>query len=342
MAGGLRSYNPVSEEDGEEAELRVAVLTSGGDAPGMNAAVRAVARTAFFRGWEVMGVWSGYRGLLEGRIYPMDRRRLGGIIHRGGTVLGTERSKEFATPEGQRKAAGKLAEAGVEGLIVIGGNGSLTGALKLADLGVSVVGVPASIDNDVWGTETAIGVDTALNTALEAIDRIKDTASSHHRAHVVEVMGRDCGYLALMSAIAGGAEAAVVPEFEPRPEALLLFMKMAYEQGKSHFIVVVAEGAPLSAEELHEYFNNEGTYDSRLTVMGHIQRGGSPTASDRILASRFGTAAVEALADGAVGTMVGLRNEKIERVPLADVVGKERPLDAELYRMGEILAELPE
>lgn len=308
----------------------------------MNAAVRAVARTAFFRGWEVMGVWSGYRGLLEGRIYPMDRRRLGGIIHRGGTILGTERSAEFATPEGQRKAAGNLAEAGVDGLIVIGGNGSLTGALRLAEIGVSVVGVPASIDNDVWGTETSIGVDTALNTALEAIDRIKDTASSHHRAHVVEVMGRDCGYLALMSAVAGGAEAAVVPEFEPRPDALLLFMKMAYEQGKSHFIVVVAEGAPLSAEELHEYFNNEGTYDSRLTVVGHIQRGGSPTASDRILASRFGTAAVEALADGEVGTMVGLKNEKVERVPLADVVGKERPLDADLYRMGEILAELPE
>ena len=212
------------------------------------------------------------------------------------------------------------------------------GALKLAELGVNVVGIPASIDNDVWGTDTAIGVDTALNTALEAIDRIKDTASSHHRAHVVEVMGRDCGYLALMSAIAGGAEAAVIPEFEPRPEALLLFMKMAYEQGKSHFIVVVAEGAPLSAEELHEYFNNEGTYDSRLTVVGHIQRGGSPTASDRILASRFGEAAVEALADSEAGIMVGLRGENIERVPLKEVVGKNRPLDPGLYKMAEVLA----
>lgn len=272
----------------------------------------------------------------------MSRRHLGGIIHRGGTVLGTERSAEFATPEGQRKAAGKLEEAEIDGLIVIGGNGSLTGALKLAELGVNVVGIPASIDNDVWGTDTAIGVDTALNTALEAIDRIKDTASSHHRAHVVEVMGRDCGYLALMSAIAGGAEAAVIPEFEPRPEALLLFMKMAYEQGKSHFIVVVAEGAPLSAEELHEYFNNEGTYDSRLTVVGHIQRGGSPTASDRILASRFGEAAVEALADSEAGIMVGLRGENIERVPLKEVVGKNRPLDPGLYKMAEVLAELPE
>lgn len=289
-----------------------------------------------------MGIRDGYKGLLEGRIYPMDRRRLGGIIHRGGTILGTERSAEFATLEGQRKAAGKLEEAEIDGLVVIGGNGSLTGALKLAERGVKMVGIPASIDNDVWGTDTSIGVDTALNTALEAIDRIKDTASSHRRAHVVEVMGRDCGYLALMSAIAGGAEAAVIPEFEPRPEGLLRFLKMAYEQGKSHFVVVVAEGSPLSAEDLHEYFNNEGTYDSRLTVVGHIQRGGSPTASDRILASRFGEAAVEALSDGEVGIMVGLRGENIERVALREVIGKNRPLDPDLYKMAEVLAELPE
>lgn len=309
----------------------------------MNAAVRAVARTAFFRGWEVMGIWAGYTGLLDGRIYPMDRRRLGGILNRGGTVLGTERSEEFATSEGQRRAAGKLAEAEVEGLVVIGGNGSLTGGSRLSELGVKVVGIPATIDNDVWGTDTAIGVDTALNTALEAIDRIRDTASSHHRAHIVEVMGRESGYLALMSAIAGGAEAAVVPEFEPRPEGLLLFLKKAYEQGKSHFVVVVAEGAPLAAEELHEYVNEaEGTYDSRLTVVGHIQRGGIPTASDRILASRLGTAAVEALADGETGVMVGIRGPRIERVPLEEVVSKEQPLDPDLYRMAEVLAELPE
>jgi 6-phosphofructokinase 1 len=228
-------------------------------------------------------------------------------------VLGLERSPEFATPEGQRSAADKLAEAEVEGLVVIGGNGSLTGSLRLAELGVKVAGVPATIDNDVWGTDTAIGVDTALNAALEAIDRIKDTASSHQQAHVVEVMGRGSGYLALMSSIAGGAEAAVMPEFEPRPEAL------------------------------HEYINeSEGTYDSRLTVVGHIQRGGIPTASDRILASRLGTAAVEALADGETGVMVGIRGTRIERVPLEEVVGKEQPLDSDLYRMAEVLAELPE
>jgi 6-phosphofructokinase 1 len=329
--------------EGEEAAMRIAVLTGGGDAPGMNAAVRAVARAAFNRGWEVMGVWAGYKGLSEGRIYPLDRRRLGGIIHRGGTVLGTERSAEFMSPEGQRRAAGKLAEAEVEGLVVIGGDGSLTGGLKLAELGVKVVGIPATIDNDIPGTDAAIGVDTALNTALGAIDRIKDTASSHHRAHVVEVMGRDCGYLALMCGIAGGAEAVLVPEFEPRPEALLLFLKKAYEQGKSHFIVVVAEGSPLSAEEFHEYVNStEGTYDSRLTVVGHIQRGGIPTAYDRILASRLGSAAVEALADGESGKMVGIRGEEVRRVPLKDVVGKERPLDPNLYQMAEVLAELPE
>jgi 6-phosphofructokinase 1 len=193
----------------------------------------------------------------------------------------------------------------------------------------------------LWGTDTAIGVDTALNTALEAIDRIKDTASSHQRAHIVEVMGRDSGYLALMSAIAGGAEAAVVPEFEPSPENLLLFIKKAFEQGKSHF--VVAEGAPVSAEKLDEYVNGaEGTYDSRLTVVGHIQRGGILTASDRILASRLGSAAVEALADGESGMMVALRGPRVNRVPLKDVVGKGQPLDPDLYRMAEILAELPE
>src|SRR5215211_4480169 len=316
------------EESERRLVMRIGILTSGGDAPGMNAAVRAVARTAFFRGWEVMGIWAGYRGLLEGRIYPMDRRRLGGIIHRGGTVLGTERSPEFATAEGQRSAAGKLAEAEVEGLVVIGGNGSLAGGQKLAELGVKVVGIPASIDNDVWGTDLAIGVDTALNTALEAIDRIKDTASSHRRAHVVEVMGRDCGYLALMSALAGGAEVAVVPEVELKPEDLLRFIRKAYEQGKSHFIVVVAEGAPFTAEEVHDYVNGvEGAYDSRLTVMGHIQRGGNPTASDRILASRLGHAAVEALVAGDHGKMMGVRGQRIERVPLEEVAGKSRPLD---------------
>jgi 6-phosphofructokinase 1 len=322
--------------------LRIAVLTSGGDAPGMNAAVRAVARTAFARRWEVVGIEAGYRGLLEGRFGPLDNRTVGGILHRGGTILGTARAAEFATPEGQARAAGRLAEAGIEGLVVIGGNGSLTGGKKLGERGVAVVRLPATIDNDVWGTDTAIGVDTALNTALEAIDRIKDTASSHQRAHVVEVMGRNCGYLALMSAIAGGAEAVLVPEFEPDPEALLRFLKLAYEQGKSHFIVVAAEGAKPSADAFNEYVNNTGgVYESRLTSIGHIQRGGNPTAFDRILATRLGVAAVGALADGESETMIGFTGGQVKCVPLEEVVGKTRPLDPELYKMAGVLAELP-
>ena len=328
---------------GSEEALRIAVLTSGGDAPGMNPAVRAVARTAFARRWEVVGIEAGYRGLMEGRIRTMDIRSVGGILQRGGTVLGTARSTEFATPDGQERAARRLAEAGIGGLVVIGGNGSLTGGKKLGERGVAVVGIPASIDNDVWGTDTAIGVDTALNTALEAIDRIKDTASSHQRAHVVEVMGRDCGYLALMSAIAGGAEAVLVPEFEPQPEEIMSAFRMSWEQGKPHFIVVAAEGAVLTAQQFNAFVNGSaGAFESRLTVLGHVQRGGSPTAFDRILSSRLGTAAVRALADGESGVMIGLQGRHTERVPLEEVAGQVRPLDPELYEMAEVLAGFPE
>lgn len=321
--------------------MRIAVLTSGGDAPGMNSAVRAVTRATLARGWEALGVEAGYKGLLEGRIHPLDNRAVGGILHRGGTVLGTARSAEFMTPEGQQRAARMLEEARVDGLVVIGGNGSLAGGVKLERLGVPVVGLPATIDNDVWRTDTAIGVDTALNTALECIDRIKDTASSHQRAHVVEVMGRDCGYLALMSAIAGGAEAVLVPEFEPRAEEILRTFIKSWENGKPHFIVVAAEGSQLSAEEFHEYVNNtSGAFDSRLTVLGYVQRGGSPRAFDRILSSRMGTAAVTALSEGASGIMIGLQGRKMARVPLDEVVGRSRPLDPEIYQMAEVLAGL--
>jgi 6-phosphofructokinase 1 len=309
----------------------------------MNAAVRAVARMAFARHWEAVGIEAGYRGLLEGQFQPLSNRMVGGILQRGGTVLGTARSTEFATPEGQERAARKLEKAGVEGLVVIGGEGSLTGALRLQERGVKVVGIPATIDNDVWGTDTAIGVDTALNTALEAIDRIKDTASSHQRAHVVEVMGRRCGYLALMSAIAGGAEAVLVPEFEPRREEIMRAFQKSWEQGKPHFIVVVAEGAPLSAEEFHEFVNEAGGgVESRITVLGHVQRGGSPTAFDRILASRMGTAAVKALSEGASGMMIGLQGRRMELLPLSEVVGRSHPLDPDIYKMAEVLAGFPE
>jgi 6-phosphofructokinase 1 len=309
----------------------------------MNAAVRAVARMAFARHWEAVGIEAGYRGLLEGQFQPLSNRMVGGILQRGGTVLGTARSTEFATPEGQELAARKLEKAGVEGLVVIGGEGSLTGALRLQERGVKVVGIPATIDNDVWGTDTAIGVDTALNTALEAIDRIKDTASSHQRAHVVEVMGRRCGYLALMSAIAGGAEAVLVPEFEPRREEIMRAFQKSWEQGKPHFIVVVAEGAPLSAEEFHEFVNEAGGgVESRITVLGHVQRGGSPTAFDRILASRMGSAAVKTLSEGASGIVIGLQGRRMELLPLSEVVGRSHPLDPDIYEMAEVLAGFPE
>jgi 6-phosphofructokinase 1 len=258
-------------------------------------------------------------------------------------MLGTARSREFATPEGQERATGRLEKAGISGLVVIGGEGSLTGALRLEERGVRVVGLPATIDNDVWGTDTAIGVDTALNTALEAIDRIRDTAESHHRAHVVEVMGRNCGYLALMSAVAGGAEAVLVPEFEPRKAELMQAFRRSWEQGKPHFIVVAAEGAPLSAREFHEYVNEAGGgVESRLTVLGHVQRGGRPLAFDRILASRMGTAAVETLSEGGSGVMVGLRGRRMERVPLEEVIGRPHPLDPDIYEMAGVLAGFPE
>ena len=322
--------------------MRIAVLTSGGDAPGMNGVVRAAARAAFFRGWEVFGIEAGYQGLLEGRMHRLHNRTVGGILYRGGTVLGTARSKEFASPEGQRRAALRFAEIGIEGLVVAGGEGSLTGAMKLAELGVQVVGIPATVDNDVWGTDTAVGVDTALNTALDAIDRIKDTASSHQRAHVVEVMGRHCGYLALMAALAGGAEAVLVPEFESRKEDILAKLRAAYESGKPHFIVVAAEGAQTSAREFHEYVEDTpGIFESRLTVLGHVQRGGAPMAFDRILSSRLGADAVAALAEGCSGVMVGLQGRRLERVPLREVVGRMRPVDPVLYELAEMLSGFP-
>ena len=322
--------------------MKIAVLTGGGVAPGMNAAVRAVGQAAFSRSWEVVGAENACDGLLEGRLQPIDRSRLGGLMHRGGTVLGTGRSKEVREPEGRERVVERLEEAGVEGLVIIGGGGSLTSAKAMGEAGVEAVGVPATIDNDIPGTELAIGVDTAIDTSVKAIDRIRGTAISHNRAHIVKVMGRDSGYLALMSAIAGGVEVALIPEFETRPEDVLRFLETAYEQGRSHFIVVAAEGAELSAEELLEYINEaEGTYEADLTAVGHIQSGGDPTSTDRILASRLGAAAVAALADGDHGTMVGVSGEEVRRIPLEEVVGKERPLDPELYELAKLLAEMP-
>jgi len=319
---------------------RIAVLTSGGDAPGMNAAIRAVVRTGIFRGWEVYGVQLGYQGLIDGKIIPLTTRDVGGIIQRGGTILGSARSQEFKTRPGQLKALRTLNQHGIEALVVIGGNGSQTGSYALHSLGFPVVGIASTIDNDLYGSDITIGVDTALNIALEAIDRLKTTASSHQRAFLVEVMGRDCGYLALMSAIAGGAEAVVIPEVEVDPEEVAQRLVRAYERGKAHALVVVAEGARYNAEGLAEYFKQHHErlgFDLRVTILGHVQRGGNPTAYDRILASRLGAAATEVLERGESGVLVGLIKGEVKTTPLEEVVNHKKPIDLSLFDLAKVL-----
>ncbi|MBL8115941.1 MAG: 6-phosphofructokinase [Anaerolineae bacterium] len=312
---------------------RIAVLTSGGDAPGMNAAIRAVVRTGIAKGWQVYGVQHGYAGLMSGEIIQMGQRDVGGIIQQGGTVLGSARAPEFKNLEGRQKALRELAKHGIEGLVVIGGNGSQTGANALSEMGFPVVGVASTIDNDLYGSEITIGVDTALNIALEAIDRLKITASSHQRAFLLEVMGRDCGYLALMSGIAGGAEYIVIPEIPCEPEDIAKELQAAYQRGKKHGIIVVAEGAKYDAGALVQYFKEhkqELGFELRATILGHIQRGGAPGAFDRLLATRLGAAATAALARGEYGVLVGLNKGVITATPLSVVVANKKPLDLSL------------
>ena len=268
----------------------VAVLTSGGDAPGMNAAIRSVIRCGVAKGWDMYGVNNGFSGLIAGNIRPMGTRDVGGIIHKGGTILGSARCEEFFQASGRIRAIRALHQIGIDVLVVIGGNGSLTGGYELNKQGFPVVGIPSTIDNDMCGTETSVGVDTALNIALEAIDRLKITASSHQRAFLLEVMGRECGYLALMSGIAGGAEYVLIPEEDDDPEKVAETLSLAYEHGKSHAIIVVAEGAKYNAETLINYFDKHRErlgFKIRATILGHVQRGGTPGAFDRILASRL-------------------------------------------------------
>jgi 6-phosphofructokinase 1 len=319
---------------------RIAVLTSGGDAPGMNAAIRAVTRTASEKGWEVIGVRLGFQGLLEGKFMQLGAREVAGIIQRGGTMLGSARCLDFKTEEGQIKALRTLNEASIDALVVIGGNGSQTGANALCQHNFPVVGVASTIDNDLWGSDITIGVDTALNIALEAIDRLKVTASSHQRAFLIEVMGRNCGYLALMSGIAGGAEKVVIPEVETTPEEVADAIRVAYEKGKAHAIVVVAEGAPYNAQKLVDYFTEHRErlgFDLRASTLGHIQRGGNPGAFDRILASRLGAASTEQLAAGNFGVLVGQVNNQIKATPLAEVVAHKKQLDMKLIELARVL-----
>ena len=319
----------------------LAVLTSGGDAPGMNAAIRAVVRTGQARGVQTWGVYEGYSGLIEGNFKKLGPRDVGSIIQRGGTVLGSARCPQFHTEEGVELAIRRLKGAGIDGLVVIGGNGSQTGANALRKMGFPVVGVASTIDNDLYGSDVTLGVDTALNVALNAIDNLKVTASSHRRALLVEVMGRKCGYLALMAGIAGGAEAVVLPEVEMAPEQVAERIQASYERGKPHAIVVVAEGAQYNAEGLCHYFKEHGLlsgFEFRSTVLGYVQRGAVPTCADRLLGTRLGAEAAEQLIAGNYGVLVGMHNGQVITTPLDEVVVGRKPLDSWFLKAAEVLA----
>jgi len=320
---------------------RIAVVTSGGDAPGMNAAVRAVVRQAAESQMEVFGVRHGYAGLILNELIELQPRDVSGIIQLGGTFLGTARSAEFKTEKAQRKAVTFLKEKEIEGLIVIGGGGSQKGAYSLLKLGFPVVGVASTIDNDLYGTDICIGTDTALNIIIESIDRIKTTAESHQRAFLVEVMGRNYGYLPLMAAIAGGAEIVVTPEFEMEPEVIAAELKAAYEKGKRYALVIVSDGVKNDAEKISHYFREHSEhigYELRVTILGHVQRGGPPTAFDRLLASQLGAAAVEQIRLDKYGMLVGWRGGKVALTPLSEVVSHKKPLDMNMWNLAKILA----
>jgi 6-phosphofructokinase 1 len=319
---------------------KIAVLTSGGDAPGMNAAIRAVSRAGIAKGWEVVGVRQGFLGLVNGNFMPLRARDVGGIIQRGGTMLGSARCLDFHKEETRIEALRQLNSEDISGLIVVGGNGSQTGAHALHQMGFPVVGVASTIDNDLAGSDITIGVDTALNIALEALDRLKTTASSHHRGILVEVMGRKCGYLALMAAIAGGAEAVVIPEVPTSPEKLAQQFREAYQRGTMHAVAVVAEGAEYNAEALVKYFKEHKSrigWDVRATILGHVQRGGIPTAYDRLLGTRLGAGAIEALARDEKGVLVGWLKGRVMRTPLDEIVGVQKSIEPELLELAGIL-----
>ncbi len=315
---------------------KIGILSSGGDCSGMNAAIRSAVRTAIRLNVEVVGFRKGYLGLMKGDAISLDTKAVSGILHRGGTFLQSARSPEFKTLEGQQKAISNLKEQGVEGLVVLGGDGSLTGALALHRLGLPVVGIPSSIDNDIPYTDMALGVDTALNNIIYAVDCIKDTASSHARAFVIEVMGRNSGYLASIAAIATGAEYALVPEREYDLAEICQQLRARYEEGRDNAIIILAEGAG-HAQEISDSIKDAIGFETRVTVLGHYQRGGAPTVFDRLLASRFGKRAVELLVSGTSGVMVGLSCNAMLATPLEDVIkGEKRPQD-EVLRLAEVL-----
>lgn len=318
---------------------RIAVITSGGDAPGMNAAVRAVVRTAISRGVEVVGFLSGYRGLIGNDSMELDSKSVGGIISQGGTILRTARSTEFREPEGRAKAMVALRESGAQGIVIIGGDGSMAGAGHFFnEFDFPTIGVPASIDNDIAGTDFSVGFDTAVNTALEAIDKIRDTAYSHERVFVIEVMGRANGFIALEVALASGAEACLIPEVRYSLVDISKNLMAMRKKGKRSSIVVVAEGAAKAAD-VQEFFQRRTGFEARYSVLGHVQRGGRPTASDRVLALRLGSFAVEKLLAGVTGEMVGVDGKKLVSHPLSYVAALERTLDTDKLELVEVMAQ---
>lgn len=317
---------------------RIAVLTSGGDSPGMNAAIRAVTRTALYHGADVVGIRRGYEGLLEGDFLPMTRSSVGGIILHGGTILRTARCEEFMRPEGINLAVSKLSESDIDALVVIGGDGSFRGAQALYEKGVAVVGVPGTIDNDMFGTDCTIGFDTACNTALECISKLRDTASSHDRMFIVEVMGRNAGFLALETGVACGAEFVLVPEIPVDLGAICKKIHYAKERGKTHSIIVLAEGVMTASQLAEKLSKLSCEYDPRIVVLGHLQRGGSPTCFDAVLASKLGAASVDVLLNGQSGVMVGRVNGSIVASPLKTAWEERRPLDADMLSLLDSLS----
>lgn len=319
----------------------VGVLTSGGDAPGMNAAIRAITRSAIYEGWKVMGIYRGYEGLINGEIKEFKSQDVSNTIQRGGTILKTARSKEFMTPEGKAKAYENIKKFGIDALIVIGGNGSLTGAQELAKIyDIPVIGLPGTIDNDLYGTDTTIGYDTAMNTIVDCVDKVRDTANSHDRIFFIEVMGRDAGFLAQNSAIASGAEAAIIPEDKTDVDQLEQFISRGFRKSKNSSIVIVSEskesgGANYYAERVR---NEYPQYDVRVTILGHLQRGGTPTAADRILASRLGYASIEALKEGQRNVMIGVQNNQIVYIPIQRAIKMNKPIDRELIDVLNVLS----
>ena len=313
----------------------IGILTSGGDAPGMNAAIRAVTRTGIYNGFTIKGIYRGYDGLIKGEVKTFTTEDVSGIITRGGTILKTARSKEFMTPEGMQKAYETCQKEEIDSLVVIGGNGSLTGAWNFGlEYDFPVIGLPGTIDNDLYGTDNTIGYDTTMNTIMECVDRIRDTAQSHERIFFIEVMGRDAGFLAQNSAIACGAEAAIIPEDSTNVDQLARFMERGIRKSKKSCIVIVSEspkcGALYYADRVKKEFPD---YDVRVSILGHLQRGGRPTARDRILASRTGVGAIEAILQGQRNIMVGVRNNEVVYVPLSEAIRSDKPFDKKLIKV---------